>query len=69
MNDQDINRLYLELSSMEDRGITIWLEGSPSTSLDVSSQLRIEEITSYMRDYIFEEGMLKEIHFDKLKEK
>jgi hypothetical protein len=60
------NRLYLELASMEDRGITIWLDGSPSTSLDVSSQLHIEESNSYMRDYVFEKGVLKEVHFDKL---
>lgn len=64
-----MNTLYLELSSLEDRGITIWLDGSPSSSLDVSNQLCIQESPSYMRDYIFEEGVLKEIHFDQLKEK
>lgn len=68
MNTQDKNQLYLELASMEDRGITIWLEGTPSNSFDVSSQLCIQEEEAYMRDYVFEQGVLKEIHFDKLNE-
>lgn len=53
---------------MEDRGITIWLEGTPSNSFDVSSLLCIQEDESYMRDYVFEQGVLKEVHFDKLNE-
>lgn len=68
LNTQDKNQLYLELASMEDRGITIWLEGTPSNSFDVSSQLCIQEEEAYMRDYVFEQGVLKEIHFDKLNE-
>ena len=35
-------------------------------SLNVSNQLSIHEDTSYMRDYVFEEGRLKEVHFDKV---
>lgn len=60
------NQLFMELSSLEDRGVTIWLEGNPSDSLDVTSQLHIHEENEYMRDYIFEEGRLKEVHFDKV---
>ena len=45
---------------------SIWLEGTPSNSLNVSNQLSIHEDTSYMRDYVFEEGRLKEVHFDKV---
>lgn len=60
------NQLYMELSSLEDRGVTIWLEGNPSDSLDVSSQLNVHEENEYMRDYVFEEGRLKEVHFDKV---
>jgi hypothetical protein len=66
-NQNTPNMLYLELASMEDRGITIWLDGSPSTSLDVSSQLYIAENNSYMRDYVFDKGVLREVHFDRLK--
>lgn len=68
LNTHDKNQLYLELASMEDRGITIWLEGTPSNSFDVSSLLCIQEDESYMRDYVFEQGVLKEVHFDKLNE-
>ena len=59
-------KLYMELSALENRGVTIWLEGTPSDSLNVSNQLSIHEDTSYMRDYVFEEGRLKEVHFDKV---
>lgn len=54
-------KLYMELSALENRGVTIWLEGTPSDSLNVSNQLSIHEDTSYMRDYVFEEGRLKEV--------
>ncbi len=60
------NQLFMELSSLEDRGVTIWLEGNLSDSLDVTSQLHIHEENEYMRDYVFEEGRLKEVHFDKV---
>lgn len=61
-----MKKLYLELASLEDRGITIWLEGTKSNSQNVASQLSISEENTYMRDYIFNEGVLKEIHFDKI---
>lgn len=67
LDKEYMNGLYLELSSLEDRGITIWLEGCPSNSENVTSQLCINEENTYMRDYIFDEGVLKEIHFDKIK--
>lgn len=66
MNYEHMQQLYLELSSLEDRGITIWLEGCPSDSEHVSSQLNLQDENSYMRDYIFDEGRLKEVHFDKI---
>lgn len=67
MEHREIQQLYLELASLENRGITIWLEGSPSSSEDVASQLSVHDESSYMRDYIFDKGVLKEIHFDKIK--
>lgn len=59
--------LYMELMSLEDRGITIWLEGYPGTSESIANQLCAQEESTYMRDYIFDEGVLKEVHFDKVK--
>lgn len=61
-----MQQLYLELATLEDRGITIWLDGYPSNSLHVTSQLNIHDENLYMRDYVFDEGRLKEVHFDKV---
>ena len=44
-----------------------WLEGAKSSSQDVASQLCVQEESTYMRDYIFDEGVLKEVHFDKIR--
>ncbi len=67
MKQKHEHALYMELLSLEDRGITIWLEGCPGTSKSIASQLCAHEESTYMRDYIFDEGVLKEIHFDKVK--
>ena len=66
MNTDNMQQLYLELATLEDRGITIWLDGYPSNSLHVTSQLNIHDENLYMRDYVFDEGRLKEVHFDKV---
>lgn len=62
-------QLYLELVSLENQGITIWLEGCPSDSQQVASQLNVYDENEYMRDYIFDEGRLKELHFNKIETK
>ncbi len=66
MNTDHLQQLFLELSTLEDRGITIWLEGYPSDSRHVTSQLNLQDENQYMRDYVFDEGRLKEVHFDKI---
>lgn len=63
---EQTKQLYVELSSLENRGVTIWLEGNLSDSRQVTSELNIHEANQYMRDYVFEEGRLKEVHFDKV---
>ena len=63
---EQTKQLYVELSSLENRGVTIWLEGTLSDSRQVTSELNIHEPNQYMRDYVFEEGRLKEVHFDKI---
>ena len=62
-----MKKLYLELSSLEHMGTTIWFEGVPSNSKEVTEELSVTEENSYMRDYIFNEGVLTELHFDKIK--
>lgn len=66
LNHEHMKKLYLELASFENRGVTIWLEGYPSNSENVADELSLNEDGSYMRDYIFDEGVLKEVHFDKI---
>ena len=69
MNITHMQQLYLELESLENEGITIWLEGCPSDPEHVANQLNIHDENLYMRDYIFDEGRLKEVHFNKIEKK
>lgn len=66
LKHEHMEQLYLELSTLEDRGITIWLDGFPSNSDYVTKQLNINDENIYMRDYVFDEGKLSEVHFDKV---
>lgn len=67
MKITQVQQLYLELESLENQGITIWLEGQPQSPEYVANHLHINDENSYMRDYIFDEGRLKELHFNKIK--
>lgn len=58
--------LLVELQNYERQGISIWLEGSPSTSDEVTKALCVREDISYMRDYVFRKGELSELRFDKI---
>lgn len=66
LNTDNMQTLFLELQSYENQGITIWLEGFISTPMHVTSKLSLNEENLYMRDYIFDEGVLKEVRFDKI---
>jgi len=63
-------QLYVELQSIADQGIILFLDGSPSTPEHVTHVLCASEDACYMRDYVYDEteGGLKELHFDKLSE-
>ncbi len=62
----DKEQLFIELKNIQGRGITIFLEGEKSTPENVSEHLCIQEECSYMRDYVYDEGVLRELHFDKV---
>lgn len=64
------NQLYVELQSFADQGIVLFLDGSPSTPEHVTHVLCAAEEACYMRDYVYDEteGVLRELHFDKLNE-
>lgn len=58
--------LIVELQNLERQGISIWLEGIPSSSQQVMNAMFVREDTSYMRDYVFAEGELSEVRFDRI---
>lgn len=62
----DKNQLFIELKGIQGRGITIFVEGEKSTPEIVTDLLCVQEDDSYMRDYVYDEGVLKELHFDKV---
>ena len=64
------NQLYVELQSIADQGIVLFLDGSPSTPEQVTHVLCAAEDACYMRDYVYDEkeGVLKELRFDRLNE-
>lgn len=69
MQSRHINKgqtLIVELQNLERQGISIWLEGIPSSSQQVMNAMFVREDTSYMRDYVFAEGELSEVRFDRI---
>lgn len=58
--------LILELQAFEDQGISIWLDGAPSTSTEVFQVMSVKEQESYMRDYVFDKGKIRQIRFDRI---
>jgi len=67
---EDRQQLYVELQSLADRGIVLFLDGYPSSPKYVTHTLCAQEEACYMRDYVYDEkeGVLTELHFDKLNE-
>lgn len=66
MSNDGKMQLFVELQKIEQKGITLWLEGVPSNSLGIMDAIYVNEENAYMRDYIYDEGVLKELRFDKV---
>ncbi len=60
--------LMAELQNYSEQGISIWLNGTPSSPDRICDACRVREGTSYMRDYVFDENVLREIHFDRVED-
>lgn len=67
MDNKRKMQLFVELQEIEKRGITLWMEGSLSDSDRITDAIFVNESEAYMRDYIYEQGVLKELHFDRVK--
>ena len=52
---QDKKQLYVELQTIADQGIVLFLDGSPSTPEYVTHVLCAAEDACYMRDYVYDE--------------
>ncbi len=65
--DNTGSALMAELQNYEQMGISIWLDGRPSSPGRVCRALRVREESSFMRDYVFHEGDLAEVRFDRVK--
>ena len=59
-------QLLLELQKIEQEGVGLWLEGLPSDSLEISNAVFVNEDNAYMRDYIYDREVLKEVRFDRI---
>lgn len=59
-------QLLLELQKIEQEGVGLWLEGVPSDSLEISNAVFVNEENAYMRDYIYDREVLKELRFDRI---
>ncbi len=68
-DEKNCESLLIELSTIESRGIILFLEGIKSSPACVAKAVEVQEDSSYMRDYIFEKGVLTELHFDKVENK
>ena len=55
-----------ELQGIEQQGIALWLEGMPSSLGGIVDAVFVNEESAYMRDYIYDKGVLRELHFDKV---
>lgn len=69
MRDNSIQNgkiLLVELQALENQGVSIWLDGYPSNSEEVTQVMTLREQISYMRDYVFTEGKVSQIHFDRV---
>ncbi len=59
--------LLIELENIQNRGITIFLNGIPSSPLTVTDALCVNDSNDFMRDYVTnEKGVWTELRFDRV---
>lgn len=65
---KEYTELYKEMEVLEEHGIHIVLEGTPTTAFRVVQAHMIKEDGAYMRDYVLDEdGHLKEVRFNNIR--
>lgn len=67
MDTKRIERLFFELENYYRQGISLWIEDSNVSPIELISCNLVQEDSGYMRDYIADErGVIEAIHFDKI---
>lgn len=67
MSTQRIERLFFELETYYRQGISLWVENSNVSPIELISCNLVQEESDYMRDYITDErGVIESIRFDKI---
>ena len=61
LQEKEEVKLFMELKTLEERGVGIWMEGHASDSQKVMETMSVNEDSTYMRDYIFQKGVLKAV--------
>lgn len=66
---QNRSALRQELRGYCQQGVSLCLDGEPSTPNRIARACRVEEEGSYMRDYVSDEkGAIRQIRFDFVKD-
>lgn len=66
-NGVEKQKLLIELEHIQNRGITIFLDGIPSSPITVTDVLYVNENLNFMRDYVTDErGVWTELRFDRI---
>lgn len=67
-NGVEKQKLLIELENIQNRGITIFLDGIPSSPLTVTDVLCVNDNWNFMRDYVTDEkGVWTELRFDRIR--
>lgn len=62
--------LKKELKDYQEAGVTLWLDGHPSTPKEIAKAHKLAENGVYMRDYVEnEKGEIAKLKFDFVKTK
>lgn len=68
--NQKAHNLFSELTGYEKKGVSISLNGSPASPMQVVAAYVMREDESYMRDYVLnDKGDIKELCFNYVKMK
>lgn len=60
-------QLFRELMNYEKQGVSLWMDNSPASPAEIANSEILKEEAAYMRDYIAnEEGVIEEIHFNRI---